>query len=264
MAQRRLGFWRRFAVGLVLPVMTVWTKRTWIGLENIPATGGVIIVPNHASHFDPLVVAHYIYGARRWPRFLGKASLWKVPVMGPFLRKVQQIPVERGSVEAVKSLDALVEAINADGVVVIYPEGTTTRHPDLWPMRGKTGAVRIALETGVPLIPAAHWGAQKILPRWGRRISLFPRKTVDIIIGEPLDLSRWQGRQLDAKALAEATLFVMQAITALLEGLRGEKAPAERWDPAEHGQTEFGRIRERKKPKAPTTAPNPQNPQKPA
>jgi len=116
-------------------------------------------------------------------------------------------------------------------------------------MRGKTGAVRIALETGVPLIPAAHWGAQKILPRWGRRISLFPRKTVDIVIGEPLDLSRWQGRQLDAKALAEATLFVMQAITALLEGLRGEKAPAERWDPAEHGQTEFGRIREPKRPK---------------
>jgi 1-acyl-sn-glycerol-3-phosphate acyltransferase len=135
--------------------------------------------------------------------------------------------------------------------LVIYPEGTLTRDPDLWPMRGKSGAVRIALETGVPLIPAAHWGAQKILPRWGKRISLFPRKTVDIVIGEPLDLSRWQGKQLDAPALAEATLFVMQAITGLVEGLRGETAPAERWDPAAHGQSQFGRIVEPKKPKKP-------------
>ncbi len=114
-------------------------------------------------------------------------------------------------------------------------------------MRGKSGAVRIALETGVPLIPAAHWGAQKILPRWGKRISLFPRKTVDIVIGEPLDLSSWHGKQTDAKALAEATLVVMQAITRLLEGLRGETAPVERWDPAAHGQSEFGRIVEPKK-----------------
>jgi 1-acyl-sn-glycerol-3-phosphate acyltransferase len=100
-ARRRLGFWRRFSVMLVLPILNVWTRRTWTGMENIPATGGVIIVPNHASHFDPLVVAHYIYAAHRWPRFLGKASLWKVPVLGFLLRKVQQIPVERGSVEAV-------------------------------------------------------------------------------------------------------------------------------------------------------------------
>ena len=111
-------------------------------------------------------------------------------------------------------------------------------------MRGKSGAVRIALETGVPLIPAAHWGAQKILPRWSKRFSLFPRKTVDIIIGEPLDMSRWAGRPLDSATLSEATLHVMQAITALLEGLRGETAPVERWDPAAHGQSEFGRIDE--------------------
>ena len=122
MTQRRLGFWRRFAVVLVLPVLKVWTRRTWTGLDNLPPTGGVIVVPNHASHFDPLVVAHFIYGAGRWPRFLGKASLWKVPVLGPFLRKVKQIPVERGSVEAVKSLDSLIEAIN-DGGVVVVPSG---------------------------------------------------------------------------------------------------------------------------------------------
>ena len=118
MARRRLGFWRRFVVCLVVPVMTVWTRHTWSGQEHLPVAGGVILVPNHVSHFDPLVVAHYVYGAGRWPRFLGKASLWRVPVMGRLLRKVQQIPVERGSVEAVKSLDVLIEALNQGGAVI--------------------------------------------------------------------------------------------------------------------------------------------------
>jgi len=114
-AHRRLGFWRRFAVALVLPVLKAGTKRTWTGQENLPAQGGIILVANHVSHFDPLVVAHFVYGAGRWPRFLGKASLWKVPVLGPFLKKVKQIPVERGSVEAVKSLDSLVAALDPPG-----------------------------------------------------------------------------------------------------------------------------------------------------
>ncbi|MCU7723640.1 1-acyl-sn-glycerol-3-phosphate acyltransferase [Actinoplanes sp. KI2] len=230
MAQRRLGFWRRFAVVLVLPVMKVWTKRTWTGLENIPATGGVIIVPNHASHFDPLVVAHYIYGARRWPRFLGKASLWKVPVMGPFLRKVQQIPVERGSVEAVKSLDALVEALNEDGVVVIYPEGTTTRDPDLWPMRGKTGAARLALLTGAPVIPMANWGAQTIYDPRTSKLKIRPRTRVSVITGPPIDLSRWQGATPSRAVLEEMTDAIMLEVQALVGELRGEQPPAGLYD----------------------------------
>jgi 1-acyl-sn-glycerol-3-phosphate acyltransferase len=238
---RRLGFWRRVAVGLVLPLLKVWTRPTWSGQEHVPPTGGVILVPNHVSHFDPLVVAHFIYGLRRWPRFLGKASLWKIPVLGFLLRKVKQIPVERGSVEAVKSLDVLVDALRQGGVVVIYPEGTTTREPDLWPMRGKTGAVRIALERGIPLVPAAHWGTQQILPRYGKKLSLFPRKTVDVIIGEPVDLSAFEGK-LDQASLTAATTLLMDAIAALLAELRGEPAPAERWDPAKHGQKETGRL----------------------
>jgi 1-acyl-sn-glycerol-3-phosphate acyltransferase len=110
-AQLRLGFWQRVAVMLVIPVMTVLTSKTWLKQDRIPATGPVILVPNHVSHFDPLVVAHYIFRSGRWPRFLGKASVWKVPIIGYLLTKTRQIPVERGSVEAVKSLDTLVEAL---------------------------------------------------------------------------------------------------------------------------------------------------------
>jgi 1-acyl-sn-glycerol-3-phosphate acyltransferase len=108
-------------------------------------------------------------------------------------------------------------------------------------MRGKQGAVRTALDAGIPLIPAASWGAQEILPRYGR-ISLFPRKTVNIVFGAPLDLSEFEGKSKDAKVVAKATEKLMGEITSLLEGLRGEKAPAERWDPAAHGQTETGKF----------------------
>jgi len=224
-AQRRLGFWRRFAVALVLPVLKVWTKRTWTGMENIPRTGGVIIAPNHASHFDPLVVAHFIYGTGRWPRFLGKASLWKVPVLGPFLRKVKQIPVERGSVEAVKSLDALVDAINADGVVVIYPEGTTTRQPDLWPMRGKTGAARLALATGAPVIPVAMVGPEKMFDPRTARIGLRPRTPVTVVAGPPVDLSRWAGATPTRAILEEMTDTIMLRIRDLVAEIRGGTPP---------------------------------------
>ena len=225
MAHRRLGFWRRFAVVLVLPVLTAWTRHSWSGQENMPATGGVILVPNHVSHFDPLVVAHFVYGTGRWPRFLGKASLWRVPVLGAFLRKVQQIPVERGSVEAARSLDALIDALNEGGAVIIYPEGTTTREPDLWPMRGKTGAARLALVTGAPVVPIANWGAERIFdPRTGK-LRFRPRTPVSVTAGKPVDLSRWAGATPSRAVLDEMTDAIMLQVRDLLSEIRDGDPP---------------------------------------
>jgi 1-acyl-sn-glycerol-3-phosphate acyltransferase len=187
----------------------------------------VIVVPNHVSHFDPLVVAHFIYGARRWPRFLGKASLWKVPVLGPFLTKLQQIPVERGSVEAVKSLDVLVDALEQGGVVVIYPEGTTTREPQLWPMRGKTGAARLALLTGAPVIPMANWGAERVFDPRTNKLKIRLRTPVTVAVGKPVDLSRWADATPTRAALEQMTDAIMLDVRDLLAELRpGEEPPA--------------------------------------
>jgi 1-acyl-sn-glycerol-3-phosphate acyltransferase len=224
-ADRRLGFWRRFAVGLVLPLLTVWTKRIWTGQEHVPRTGGVILVPNHVSHFDPLVIAHFVYGLGRWPRFLGKASLWKVPVLGFLLRKVKQIPVERGSVEAVKSLDVLVDALQQGAVVVIYPEGTTTREPGLWPMRGKTGAARLALVTGAPVIPVANWGPERVFDPRTNRINFRPRTPVRVTAGPPVDLSRWVGEAPTRAVLDDMTDTIMIAIRDLLATIRDGDPP---------------------------------------
>jgi 1-acyl-sn-glycerol-3-phosphate acyltransferase len=241
--REKTATWRFFG-SLVIPFVRLVGDYRWHHAERIPRSGPFIMAANHITDFDPLVTAYTLWHFGRVPHYLAKASLFHVPVIGWAFRSTGQVAVERAA-RGQQSTIAQGQRIITEGLaLVIYPEGTLTRDPDLWPMRGKSGAVRIALETGVPLIPAAHWGAQKILPRWSKRFSLFPRKRVDIIIGEPLDMSRWRGKPLDAKNLTEATLHVMQAITSLVEELRGETAPVERWDPAAHGQSEFGRIDE--------------------
>lgn len=225
MAHHGLGFWRRFAVVLVVPVMWLLTRWTWTGQERLPGSGGVIIAANHISHFDPLTLAHFVYKSGRWPRFLGKASLWRLPVLGFLLRKTQQIPVERGSVEAVKSLDALIDALRQGGAVIIYPEGTTTREPQLWPMRGKTGAARLALATGAPVIPVAMWGPERVFDPRTQRLVLKPRTPVRVTAGPPVDLSRWRGAEATRVVLDEMTDAILLDIRDLLAGLRGGSPP---------------------------------------
>lgn len=229
MARRRLGFWRRLTVVVVKPVLTVWTRRTWTGMEHIPPTGGVILVPNHISHADPLVCAHYVYDAGRWPQFLGKASIFRVPVIGWLIHKVRQVPVERGSVEAARSLDALVAALNEGGAVIIYPEGTTTRQPDLWPMRGKTGAARLALATGAPVIPVAMWGPQDIFDPRTKKLRLRPRIPVTVTAGPQVDLSRWAGATPTKAVLEEMTDEIMLRVRDLVAQIRGEQTPPPLW-----------------------------------
>ena len=232
----------RLMAFILLPPMWFLARIQVSGEENIPATGAFIVAPNHYSEIDPAVTGVAMWKTGRMPRYLAKASLFRVPFVGWLLRTSGQVPVERAGTRG--GGDPLIAArkIAREGLaVVVYPEGTLTRDPDSWPMRGKQGAVRTALDAGVPLIPVASWGAQKILPRYGK-ISLFPRKDVDIVFGEPLDLSEYAGRSRDTKAMAEATEKLMNAIAALLGDLRNETPPPERWDPAAHGQSEIGKF----------------------
>lgn len=225
MARRRIGFWPRLAVVLVKPVLWVWTRRTWRGMEHLRRDGGIIIVPNHISHADPLVSAHFIYDSGHWPQFLGKASVFRVPVIGPILHRCRQIPVERGTVEAARSLDRLVEAVREGGAVVIYPEGTTTREPELWPMKGKTGAARLALATGAPVIPVAMWGPERMFDPRTARLRLRPRTPVIVVAGPPIDLSRWAGATPTKAVLEEMTETIMLRIRDLVAEIRGGTPP---------------------------------------
>ncbi|GAA1242357.1 1-acyl-sn-glycerol-3-phosphate acyltransferase [Microbacterium phyllosphaerae] len=236
-------FWPVAAI--VIPAVSLLAKVRVTGGEKLPREGAFVLAPNHYSEFDPLIVALAVWRIGRAPRFMAKESLFKVPVLGWVLRRTGMIPVARSSSAsaAKQTLKQSAELVEHGRGVIVYPEGTLTRDPDMWPMRGKSGAVRLALADGIPLIPMAHWGTQEIMGRYQKGLSLWPlRKRVDVVVGDPIDVSDLRGRAGEASALNEATTRLMNAITALLEELRDEKAPAERWNPASHGQKETGRL----------------------
>ncbi|GHF49626.1 1-acyl-sn-glycerol-3-phosphate acyltransferase [Streptomyces mashuensis] len=233
MSRRRIGFWYRFAAVLAKPPLVVLFKRDWRGMEHIPADGGFITAVNHNSYLDPLSYAHYQYNTGRVPRFLAKAGLFKGSFVGAVLRGTGQIPVYRESADAATAFRAAVDAVNRGECVAFYPEGTLTRDPDMWPMEGKTGAARVALLTRAPVIPVAQWGANEAMPPYAKekKLRLFPRKTLKVLAGPPVDLSAYYDREPTAEVLREVTDKIMADITGLLAELRGEPAPAEPYNP---------------------------------
>jgi 1-acyl-sn-glycerol-3-phosphate acyltransferase len=229
--RRRIGFWYRLAVLVLKPLLLVLTKREWRGAEHLPRSGGVIIAANHVSTLDPLTVAHFLYDNGRLPRFLAKSTLFEVPFIGRLFKGAEQIPVHRGTSDAASALAAAVEALRRGECVLIYPEGTATRDPELWPMVARTGVARLALLSGAPVVPVAHWGTQEILPYPTVRPHLVPRHRVQVLAGPPVDLSPWKGSAHDAEVLREATDAVMRRITEQLVELRGGPAPAAWYEP---------------------------------
>lgn len=238
---KKLGFWYRLAVCLLRPGMLTFTRRDWKGAENLRAKvradgtqEGIVVCPNHISWFDPLQSAHYLYDLGRPPRFLGKESVFRIPIAGRIIRGAGQIPVYRETANAADSVRDAIAAVRAGECVVVYPEGTITRDPDLWPMTGRTGAARIALETGAPVLPMAQWGAQEVIRPYTSEFRILPRKTMRVTVGPPVDLDDLRGRPIDAAVLHTATERIVAAITAQLEVIRGETAPAERYDLRRH------------------------------
>lgn len=251
----KTGWFRVFAA-IVVPLMHVLARYEIVDGEKLPRQGAYVITPNHYSNIDPLVIAVIVYKLGRAPRFLAKDSLFKVPVLGWVLRKTGQIKVDRQSRGASAApLREAQQITDQQSVVIVYPEGTLTRDPDLWPMRGKTGAARLAQAADIPIIPIAHWGTQNLMPRYSSKIKLFPRARIRIKIGDPYRLGdipiaqRGSGnvakapqRSSDSAVLKQQTDYIMDRVTELVADLRGEEAPTERWDPAEHGQKETGKF----------------------
>jgi 1-acyl-sn-glycerol-3-phosphate acyltransferase len=219
-------------VRLLSAIMKPLTKRDWRHQEKVPQTGGVIFVANHISNADPLAVGQFLAFSGRWPRFLAKASVFEIPVVGRIIAACGQIPVQRESAHSKDALIAAARAIEEGRALVIYPEGTITRDPELWPMRGKTGAARLALTTGRPVVPIGQWGAQELMPgREPHFPRLFPRKTLEIAAGDPVPLDDLFQKPVTAATLDEATTRIMDAITALVAELREATPPAQRFDP---------------------------------
>lgn len=227
--QQRRGWAFSLGVGIIKPLLLATTTHDWRHGERIPASGGCVLAMNHISHLDPLTAAHIVYDHGRLPRYLAKAGLFENALLRRFLTAAGQIPVEREGRGAV-AYAAAVEAVRRGECVVVYPEGTITRDPDMWPMTGKTGAARIGLETGAPVLPVGQWGAQQLLPPYSKRPHLVPRTKVTMSVGEPVDLEDLREKELTPEVVREAADRILAAITAQLEEIRGEHAPAERYD----------------------------------
>ena len=213
-------------------VLHVVTRRTQVG--SVPTTGAVIVVGNHLSVADALVLTAAVARHGRRIRMLGTAGLFRAPVLGHVLRAIGYVPVDRRSATPAAALAPALAALAAGQCVGLYPEGAITRHADAWPARGKTGVVRLALDSGAPVVPLAQWGTHELVgeqgTRWRALLSPLTRPRVDVRIGAPLDLRVLLGVGCAADATAEQLRrgadLVMDALVAELELLRGEAAPS--------------------------------------
>ncbi len=231
MAQIRLGLAYRLLATVLRPLLSALARRDWRGAQHLPRAGGVVVVTNHLSYLDPLTVAHFLYDHGRPPRYLAKSRLFRLPVLGRIITGCAQIPVYRESRDAALAFRAAIDAVQRGECVTIYPEGTITRDPGLWPMTGKTGAARVALSTGCDVVPVGQWGAQQVLAPYALRPRPWPRATVHVYAGAPVGLGDLRGRDATPDVLRQATERIMDALTAQVALIRGEQPPPIRYDP---------------------------------
>lgn len=211
---------------LLLPPLGLWFNWRLEGLDSVPETGPLIVVGNHLSYFDPLAHAYFVVKAGRRPRFLAKRELFDNRVVGTVLRGVRQIPVDRGKGDASPLQDAKL-ALESGEVVVVYPEGTsTTTNEDFSPGPGKTGAVRLALMTGVPILPVATWGGQYVWRKTGREGLEFGRPIL-LRAGSLFDPAARAGAGADPPAVRAMTDELMGELAELVAAL-ATRYPA-RW-----------------------------------
>ncbi len=182
------------------------------GVERITASGPVLIAANHRSYFDVVALALVAARLGRPVRFLAKRELFDAPVIGQVARALGGIPVDRGS-GSDRPLREATRALRAGEVVVILPQGTIPRGPAFFDtqLRGRTGAARLARETGVPVVPVGIWGTERVWPRSARvpnMANLAHPPKVRVRIGRSLDISGSDAH--------DETERLMSAISALL------------------------------------------------
>jgi 1-acyl-sn-glycerol-3-phosphate acyltransferase len=213
-------------MGILYVPFSVLVKSRYRNLDALPQKSGAIVVVNHVSHADPFLVAKMIIDGARRPRFLAKDTLFTTPIVGFAMSRMGHIPVKRGTADARQSLAAAVDALRAGGLIVLHPEGTVTRDPEGWPMVGKTGAARLALlAPEIPVIPIAQWGIQEQVDVYRKKIKLIPRPKHVMSVGTPIDLSAFDGSELDDATLHTVTDVIMRRLRHDVAELRGVPEP---------------------------------------
>ena len=197
------------------------------GTENIPRTGGALLAINHVSYLDFILGGFAAQPSRRLVRFMAKRETFDHKVSGPVMRSLHHISVDRA--DGIASYNEAVRYLQLGEVVGIYPEATISRSFEVKEL--KSGAVRMAAEAGVPLVPVILWGTQRLMTKDHPRD--FSRgKTIAISVGEPM-------HPTGAEPAAETAQLRGRMQATLDETIRAypgdEQPPGSWWLPASHG-----------------------------
>ncbi|TDC84329.1 1-acyl-sn-glycerol-3-phosphate acyltransferase [Micromonospora sp. KC606] len=214
-------FWRA-AQALALAAVALLARLEVTGdVPRCLRRGPLILAANHISPFDPIVLAAACRTRDVAPRIMATGGLFRAPVIGPLMRHAGHLRVDRGTAAAHRALDEASVAVAAGSVVLVYPEGRIGLDPGMWPERGKTGAARLALASGAPIVPVAHWGSHEVLPYRapkgmlrGITRALLRRPVIRVRFGDPLDL-----RDLSPGAPGVARLGTDRIIDAITDTL---------------------------------------------
>jgi 1-acyl-sn-glycerol-3-phosphate acyltransferase len=230
-----------YAVGVTVvdAALGILTRREHRHIERVPASGAVVVVSNHLSVSDPLVLASALRRAGRRGTFLVMAEAFAWPGVGWALRRTGQISVRRDR-DPAAALQPALDALDRGWAVAVYPEGKITTEPDYRPMHdARTGAVRLALTADCPVVPVAQWGAHRLLTREGTSSLLRPlrwlgrlrpgrlsrRPTVIVAVGEPITPVQLRARVADPEDLHEMTAAVMDELRGLLSEIASPDLP---------------------------------------
>lgn len=166
-------------------VLRIFARRDY-RIGPIPATGPLLVAPNHVSAVDPIAVAMALRRAGRTPRFVITAGVMGHRVLGPILRYFDHITLDRGRPTDPRLLAPVREALERGECVVLYPEGAITQDERYLPARALPGLGRVASDTGAPVLPVAQWGAQRVIGRGRLAWQHWPprRATVTVLAGE--------------------------------------------------------------------------------
>jgi 1-acyl-sn-glycerol-3-phosphate acyltransferase len=180
------------------------------GVEHIPEEGAVLLAANHISHLDALCLAYAADLRGRRTRFLAKAALFDVPMLGSILRAVGDIPAGKSRRSSGSALDAAVEALRAGLCLGIFPEGRISK--DLEPLPARTVVARLGQSAGAPVVPVGLWGTHRI---WAKGRVPRPRPGVAevVAVGRPIRVGSGDDPH-------EATDRIMRAICAQVSGAR--------------------------------------------
>ncbi|MEW1880160.1 lysophospholipid acyltransferase family protein [Rhodococcus sp. NPDC080181] len=204
-----------FKYVLIGPILRVLGRPSVVGLDNLPTSGPVIIAGNHLTVVDSFFLVLLV---RRRVTFIAKSEYFtgrgiKGAALRWFYSATGQVPVDRRGADAsAPALDAAKSILRQRKVWAVYPEGT--RSPDGRLYKGKTGLARVALETGAPVVPVVMHGTLGVNPVGSR---MWRPGKVRMVVGEPLDFTRYAGGE-NSKAILRATTDEVMAALANLSG----------------------------------------------